>query len=52
MQVFCEPENTGLTATPPQPAMERTESVDFCQVMHANPVVSDEKSFYVKCLPK
>jgi hypothetical protein len=35
MQVFCEPENTGLTATPPQPAMERAESADFCQVMHA-----------------
>ncbi|GFG39325.1 hypothetical protein Cfor_05830, partial [Coptotermes formosanus] len=33
MQVFCEPENTGLTATPsPQPAMERTESADFSQV--------------------
>jgi len=32
MQVFCEPENTGLTATPPQPAMERTESANFCQV--------------------
>ena len=35
MQVFCEPENTGLTATPLQPAMERAESADFCQVMLA-----------------
>jgi hypothetical protein len=33
MQVFCEPENMGLT-TSQQPPMERSESADFSQVMH------------------
>jgi hypothetical protein len=32
MQVFCEAENMGLSTTPPQPPMERSESADFSQV--------------------
>lgn len=54
MQVFCEPENTGLTATPsPQPAMERTESADFSQVMHTkSSSILGITGFMVKLIPK
>jgi hypothetical protein len=36
MHVFCEPENMGVAATPPQPLIERPESADFSQVKHFN----------------